>query len=180
MASRSGSLSAATPLYVLWQDEFGFTKSTLTAVFCCYMAGMALALLVAGVTSDRLGRKAVLVPAPVAGTIACVATLVVAVDASSVAGLTVAAVLAGAAYGPGMLGGLALLNADIPAGRLAEANAALNIGAYAFAGLLILALGFLGDRLGFAAGVTLFALVAATVALAGGSLVVAGLRAGRQ
>ncbi|MFQ6228608.1 MFS transporter [Nocardia sp. NPDC002869] len=48
---------------MLWQDEFGFGKSTLTAVFCCYMAGMALALLVAGVTSDRLGRKAVLAPA---------------------------------------------------------------------------------------------------------------------
>ncbi|MEV0362980.1 MFS transporter [Nocardia fusca] len=368
--------NAATPLYVLWQDEFGFTKSTLTAVFCCYMAGMALALLVSGVTSDRLGRKAVLVPAlvlaiaagllfaaapstlalfvartltgiasgamvsagvaavtdiagpagtrsaalagavgiavgtglgpllggvlsetvpgptvtvflletlfllvalaivalmpiprrgarsgtawirvprvprpnrrqllvavtvagsaltttafmlslapsllsellgttnrivagalacltfavatgsqfalrglpvrrlllvSVAGTIVCVAALVVAVDTSSVAGLTVAAVLAGAAYGPGMLGGLALLNADIPAGRLAEANAALNIGAYAFAGLLILALGFLSDRLGFAVGVTLFALVAATVALAGGSLVVAGYAPG--
>ncbi|NUP25554.1 MAG: MFS transporter [Nocardia sp.] len=369
--------NAATPLYVLWQAEFGFSKSTLTAVFCCYMAGMALALLVCGVASDRLGRKAVLIPAlvlavaaglifaaapgtlalfiartltgiasgamvsagvaavtdiagpartrsaalagavgiavgtglgpllggllsetvpgptvtvflletvfllvalaivvavpiphaggrrgdawirvprvprpnrrrlliavtvagsalsttafmlslapsqhselldttnrivpgalacltfavatgsqfalrglpvrrlllaSVSSTIVCVVALVLAVDTSSVAGLAAAAVLAGIAYGPGMLGGLALLNSDIPADRLAEANAALNIGAYAFAGLLILGLGFVSDHLGFATGVTLFAMVAATVAAAGGVLVATGLRVGR-
>ncbi|WP_328387542.1 MFS transporter [Nocardia sp. NBC_00416] len=366
--------NAATPLYVLWQAEFGFSKSTLTAVFCCYMAGMALALLISGVVSDRLGRKTVLVPAlvlaiaaalifaaapgiialfiartltgiasgamvsagvaavsdiagrahtrtaalagavgiavgtglgpllggvlsetvpgptvtvflvetvfllvalaivvvvpipradgpratawirvprvpqpnrrellvavtvagpaltttafmlslapsllsellgttnrivagvlacltfavatasqfalrglpvrrllliSVVSTVVCVASLVVAVDTSSVAVLAAAAVLAGAAYGPGMLGGLSLLNVDIPAGRLAEANAALNIGAYAFAGLMILGLGVLSDHLGFATGVTLFAVVAGAVALAGGSLAAAGVR----
>ncbi|NUS93116.1 MAG: MFS transporter [Nocardia sp.] len=369
--------NAATPLYVLWQAEFGFSKSTLTAVFCCYMAGMALALLVCGVASDRLGRKAVLIPAlvlavaaglifaaapgtlalfiartltgiasgamvsagvaavtdiagpartrsaalagavgiavgtglgpllggllsetvpgptvtvflletvfllvalaivvavpiphaggrrgdawirvprvprpnrrrlliavtvagsalsttafmlslapsllselldttnrivpgalacltfavatgsqfalrglpvrrlllaSVSSTIVCVVALVLAVDTSSVAGLAAAAVLAGIAYGPGMLGGLALLNSDIPADRLAEANAALNIGAYAFAGLLILGLGFVSDHLGFATGVTLFAMVAAMVAAAGGVLVATRLRVGR-
>ncbi|WP_280235195.1 MFS transporter [Nocardia cyriacigeorgica] len=366
--------NAATPLYVLWQAEFGFSKSTLTAVFCCYMAGMGLSLLVSGVVSDRLGRKAVLVPAlilaiaaglifaaapgtlalfiartivgiasgamvsagvaavtdiagpahtrsaavagavgiavgtglgpllggvlsetlpgptvtvflvetvfllvalaivvivpiPRAGaergdawirvprvpqpnrrqllvavtvagsaltttafmlslapsllsellgttnrivagavacltfavatasqfalrglpvrrlllasvlsTVVCVVVLVVAVDTSSVAGLVVAAALAGGAYGPGMLGGLALLNSDIPVGRLAEANAALNIGAYALAGLMILGLGFISDRFGFATGVTLFAALAAVMALTGGALVRSGLR----
>lgn len=369
--------NAATPLYVLWQAEFGFSKSTLTAVFCCYMAGMAIALLVSGVVSDRLGRKTVLVPAlvlaivaalifavapstlalfiartltgvasgamvsagvaavtdlagparartgalagavgiavgtglgpllggilseiapgptvtvflvetvfllialllvavlpmprpaesraqgwvrlprvpspkrrhlaigvAVAGpalsttaftlslapsllsellgttnriiagavacltfavatvvqfalrglpvrrlllistvsTVACVATLVFAVDTSSVPGLAAAAALAGLAYGPAMLGGLSLLNGDIPADRLAEANAALNIGAYTVAGLVILGLGALSDRLGFALGVTAFALVVAAVSVAGAALVLSGVRVPR-
>ncbi|WP_280416915.1 MFS transporter [Nocardia carnea] len=369
--------NAATPLYVLWQAEFGFSKSTLTAVFCCYMAGMAVALLVSGVVSDRLGRKTVLVPAlvlaivaalifavapstlalfvartltgiasgamvsagvaavtdvagparartgalagavgiavgtglgpllggtlseiapgptvtvflvetvflmialllvavlpmprpgesrtqgwvrlprvprpkrrhlligvSVAGpalsttaftlslapsllsellgatnriiagavacltfavatavqfalrglpvrrlllistisTVACVATLVFAVDTSSVPGLAAAAALAGLAYGPAMLGGLSLLNGDIPADRLAEANAALNIGAYTVAGLVILGLGALSDRLGFALGVTAFAVVVAAVSVAGAALVLSGVRGPR-
>ncbi|WP_280460644.1 MFS transporter [Nocardia carnea] len=369
--------NAATPLYVLWQAEFGFSKSTLTAVFCCYMAGMAVALLVSGVVSDRLGRKTVLVPAlvlaivaalifavapstlalfvartltgiasgamvsagvaavtdlagparartgalagavgiaagtglgPLLGgtlseiapgptvtvflvdavfllialllvavlpmprpvesraqgwvrlprvprpkrrhlligvaiagpalsttaftlslapsllsellgttnriiagavacltfivatavqfalrglpvrrllliatisTVACVATLVCAVDTSSVPGLAAAAALAGLAYGPAMLGGLSLLNGDIPADRLAEANAALNIGAYTVAGLVILGLGALSDRLGFALGVTAFAVVVAAVSVAGAALVLSGVRGPR-
>ncbi|MBF6350942.1 MULTISPECIES: MFS transporter [Nocardia] len=369
--------NAATPLYVLWQAEFGFSKSTLTAVFCCYMAGMAVALLVSGVVSDRLGRKTVLVPALVlaitaalifaaapstlalfaartltgvasgamvsagvaavtdlagparlrsgalagavgiaagtglgpllggilsevapgptvtvflvetlfllialllvavlpmprppetqargwvrlprvprpkrrhlligvmvagpalsttaftlslapsllsellgttnrivagavacltftvatgvqfalrglpvrrllllatASTVACVATLVFAVSHSSVPGLALAAALAGLAYGPGMLGGLSLLNGDIPADRLAEANAALNIGAYTVAGVAILGLGALSDAVGFALGVTLFALVVAAASVAGASLVLSGARSPR-
>lgn len=367
--------NAATPLYVLWQDEFGFGKSTLTAVFCCYMAGMAAALLVSGVVSDRLGRKAVLVPALVlalaagllfaaapgtpalfvartltgiasgamvsagvaaitdiagplrartaalagavgiavgtglgpllggvlsetlpgptvtvflaetvfllialvlvavlpiprpgghsdtawvrvprvprpnrrqlliavvvagpaltttafmlslapsllaellasgnrilagamacltftvatgsqfllrglpvrrlllisaASTVACVATLVVAVDTASVAGFAVAAALAGTAYGPGMLGGLSLLNSGVPVERLAEANAALNIGAYAVAGLMTLALGVVSDGLGFATGVAIFAAVVATASAVGAAFVLSGIPA---
>ncbi|MGH8875899.1 MAG: MFS transporter, partial [Stackebrandtia sp.] len=64
--------NVSAPLYVLWQAEFGFGKGTLTAVFCWYMVGMAASLLVSGVISDRLGRKAVLIPALVIGLIAAV------------------------------------------------------------------------------------------------------------
>jgi MFS family permease len=112
--------NAATPLYVLWQDEFGFTKSTLTAVFCCYMAGMALALLVSGVTSDRLGRKAVLVPALM---LAIAAGLLFAAAPSTLA-LFVARTLTGIASGAMVSAGVAAVT-DIagPAGTRSAALA---------------------------------------------------------
>ncbi|WP_211336359.1 hypothetical protein [Nocardia tenerifensis] len=54
--------NAATPLYVVWQRELGFSSGTLTAIFASYIAGLLGALLVAGVVSDRVGRKPVLLP----------------------------------------------------------------------------------------------------------------------
>ncbi|WP_460496275.1 MFS transporter [Glycomyces tarimensis] len=94
----------------------------------------------------------------------CMAALIGAVHAASVPLLVVAAVFAGLGQGLGMLGGLALLNRDIPSERLAEANAALNIGVYAVAGSLTLSVGYLSDAIGFGDAVTVFGL--AMIALA--------------
>ncbi|WP_335986970.1 MFS transporter [Glycomyces sp. MUSA5-2] len=87
--------NAAAPLYVVWQAEFGFSKGTLTAVFCWYMVGMAASLLVSGTASDRLGRKAVLLPALGLGVVAAV----LFATAQGVLALSVGRVLAGAATG---------------------------------------------------------------------------------
>ncbi|WP_338103833.1 MFS transporter, partial [Streptomyces rhizosphaericus] len=55
--------NAATPLYVRWQRDIGFSKGTLTVIFACYIVGLLGSLLVSGVVSDRVGRKPVLLPA---------------------------------------------------------------------------------------------------------------------
>lgn len=87
--------NVASPLYTVWQDEFGFTKGTLTAIFCWYMVGLAASLLVSGVVSDRLGRKTVLIP----GLIVAVVAAVIFATAQGVAALSVARVLTGIATG---------------------------------------------------------------------------------
>lgn len=95
--------NAPTPLYVVWQREIGFSSGTLTAVFACYIAGLLAALLVAGVVSDRVGRKPVLLPAVVAATAACV----LFAAAQSVLLLALARLLTGLAVGAAVSAGMA-------------------------------------------------------------------------
>jgi hypothetical protein len=92
--------------------------------------------------------------------------------------LVVAAVLAGAGQGLGQLGGLSVIAANVAPGRLAEANAALNVGGYLPAGALSIGIGYLSDAIGLAAGSTIFAL-ALMIAAAGGGATVA-LRGARS
>jgi predicted MFS family arabinose efflux permease len=50
----------ATPLYAVYEREFGFTSAVLTVVFATYMLVLAPALLVFGQVSDRFGRRRVM------------------------------------------------------------------------------------------------------------------------
>jgi MFS family permease len=120
----------------------------------------------------RLRRRTVLA-AGAAGTVLGMAALIAAVHAESAPLLVTAAVLAGAGQGMGQLGGLSLLNSTVPPRRLAEANAALNVGGYAMAGLLPVAAGYLGDAIGPTGGATVFGAVLLAVAAAGGLAVAA-------
>ncbi|WP_330253860.1 MFS transporter [Nocardia sp. NBC_00565] len=95
--------NAPTPLYVVWQHQFGFSSGTLTAVFACYIVGLLGALLVAGVVSDRIGRKPVLLPAVVLVMLACV----LFATANSVAVLAIARLLTGIAVGAAVSAGMA-------------------------------------------------------------------------
>jgi MFS family permease len=95
--------NSATPLYVHWQRQFAFSSATLTVIFASYIAGLLGALLVAGQLSDRLGRKAVLVPGFL---IAMVASGLFA-TASSVAVLVAARFLTGVAVGVIVSAGMA-------------------------------------------------------------------------
>src|SRR5712692_6806907 len=54
--------NSATPLYVHWQREIGFSAGTLTVIFAAYIVGLLAALLTAGQLSDRYGRKVVFLP----------------------------------------------------------------------------------------------------------------------
>ncbi|MCX4094944.1 hypothetical protein [Nocardia sp. alder85J] len=74
----------------------------------------------------------------------------------------------GPGRGSGSWAGLSLLNATVPAERLAEANAALNVGGYLPAGLLPVTAGYLGDALGLPAATTVFGAVVVALALVGG------------
>ncbi|MHA7960043.1 MFS transporter [Streptomyces sp. L500] len=100
--------------------------------------------------------------------VAGMVALMAAVWTSSVVLLAVAAILAGAGQGMGQLGGLSLLNSTVPGARLAEANAALNVGGYVPAGALPVAAGYLSDGIGLTAGATTFAVVLGVLAAGGG------------
>ncbi|MFI0731328.1 MFS transporter [Streptomyces sp. NPDC021225] len=111
-----------------------------------------------------------------ASTALAMGALALAVQLSATPLLALAAVLAGAGQGMGQLGGLTLIGAHVPAARLAEANAALNVGGYLPAGLLPVAAGYLSDAVGLSAGTTVFSAVVAVAALAGGGVVLARRR----
>ncbi|MCQ4214494.1 MFS transporter [Streptomyces longispororuber] len=119
---------------------------------------------------QRLTRRTVLTTGAAATTLSMV-TLVVAVHTSSAPVLIAAALLAGAGQGMGQLGGLSLLNSGVPAQRLAEANAALNMGGYLLAGVLPVSAGYLSDAVGLTNGATVFAVVLMALAVIGGLVV---------
>nr|WP_280384607.1 MFS transporter [Nocardia wallacei] len=100
--------NAATPLYPLWQTRLGFSAGTMTVIFAGYIAGLIGALLVAGVLSDRIGRRPVLLPGLGLAVLACV--LFATADSVPVLGL--ARVLTGIAVGATVAAGMAAV-ADI-------------------------------------------------------------------
>jgi MFS family permease len=55
--------SAPSPLYVVYQKEWGFSNATLTVIFAVYVVGLIGALLVLGALSDHVGRRPVLAAA---------------------------------------------------------------------------------------------------------------------
>jgi len=55
--------SAPTPLYVVYQGRFGFSATTLTAIFAVYALALLLTLLPAGTLSDQVGRRPVILAA---------------------------------------------------------------------------------------------------------------------
>ncbi|MDX6567865.1 MAG: hypothetical protein QOH15_443 [Gaiellales bacterium] len=52
-----------SPLYVVYQQEWGFSDTTLTVVFAIYIVGLLGALLTVGALSDHVGRRPVLAAA---------------------------------------------------------------------------------------------------------------------
>ncbi|MFG2934797.1 MFS transporter [Streptomyces sp. NPDC048282] len=121
---------------------------------------------------QKLPRRTILTAGAISTTLSMIA-LVTAVHTSSVPVLIASALLAGAGQGMGQLGGLSLLNHSVPAQRLAEANAALNVGGYVPAGLLPVSAGYLSDAIGLTDGATVFAVVLMSLAVTGGLVVVA-------
>jgi MFS family permease len=51
-----------TPLYSIYQADFGFSELTVTAIFATYATGVIAALLLFGRLSDQIGRRRVLLP----------------------------------------------------------------------------------------------------------------------
>ncbi|MGD9986279.1 MFS transporter [Pseudonocardia sp.] len=67
---------APTPLYVVYQQAWGFTPTTLTVVFAVYAIGLLGSLLVVGGLSDHIGRRPILVAAVALEAVAFVLFLV--------------------------------------------------------------------------------------------------------
>ncbi|GHF14885.1 MFS transporter [Amycolatopsis deserti] len=159
--------NAPTPLYVLWQRELGFSSGVLTVVFACYIAGLLGALLVAGVVSDRIGRKPVLLPALALGIVSCV----LFATAASVLALAIARFLAGLAVGAAVSAGMAAVN-DVAPGRGKTAALASSTAMVLGAGLGPLLAGVASETL---PGPTVTIFLAEIVLLASAAVVVARL-----
>lgn len=123
--------NSATPLYVHWQRQFAFSSATLTVIFASYIAGLLGALLVAGQLSDRLGRKAVLVP----GFLIAMAACGLFATASSVAALVAARFLTGVAVGVIVSAGMAAVMDVGGQDRMRQASLAASVAMVLGAGL---------------------------------------------
>jgi MFS family permease len=109
--------SAPTPLYGVYEQAWGFSPVTVTAVFGIYAIAVLAALLTFGSLSDHVGRKPVLL----AGLALQATSMVVFADAHGVGALVVARVVQGLATG-GALGalGAGMLDVDRRRGPIAN------------------------------------------------------------
>jgi MFS family permease len=105
MAVAIGVSGAPAPLYGIYQREWGLAPITTTVIFAVYAFGALVAAMVAGVVSDSVGRKPLLVGALVA----MVAGLILFMSADGVAALLVARALHGVAVGTTVVVGSAAL-----------------------------------------------------------------------
>lgn len=103
--------AAPTPLYVVYQDEWGFSATTLTLVFAVYVFGLLGALLLFGRLSDHLGRRPV-IAVSIALEIVAMGAFIAAGD---VGALSTARVVQGVATGLAMTAmGAALVDLNPP------------------------------------------------------------------
>ncbi|HEV8503535.1 MAG TPA: MFS transporter [Casimicrobiaceae bacterium] len=119
-ASFLAGSSAPTPLYPVYQAEWGFSATMVTCIFGVYAVALLAALLVAGRLSDHIGRRPVLI----AATLAQAATMLLFATADGLAGLLVARVLQGLSTGAAVAAvGAGMLDMDKTRGAVANAAA---------------------------------------------------------
>jgi predicted MFS family arabinose efflux permease len=123
LVSLLGAASAPTPLYRVYQSEWGFSPIAITVVFGVYALAVLGALLTVGSLSDHIGRRPVLLAAIALQ----VASLVVFTTAGSVTTLLVARIVQGLSTGAaiGALGA-GLLDIDRAKGTVANGVGAVS------------------------------------------------------
>jgi MFS family permease len=153
--------SAPSPLYVVYQQDWGFSPATLTVVFAVYVLGLLGSVLVVGALSDHVGRRPVL-----AAAIALeAASLVLFLVAGGVPVLLVARLAQGIATGAAITTlGAALV--DLHPGRAGTTTGVATLG-----GLAVGAIGC-GALVEFAPAPTQLVYALLLAAMAAGALVV--------
>lgn len=110
--------SAPTPLYALYQAQWGFSSTTIAVIFGIYALAVLAALLVAGRLSDHVGRRPVLIGAVLAQLVA----MVLFTTADGLTGLIVARVIQGLSTGAAVGAvGAGMLDIDKKRGTIANA-----------------------------------------------------------
>ena len=110
--------AAPTPLYALYQREWGFSPITTTMVFGVYAVAVLVALLIVGSLSDHIGRRPVLLTAIAVQA----ATMVLFATADNVPALLAARIVQGLATGAA-LGAVGAGLVDLHRSRGTLANA---------------------------------------------------------
>ncbi|MGX6606673.1 MFS transporter [Micromonosporaceae bacterium Da 78-11] len=127
--------AAPSPLYVVYQQLWGFSATTLTVIFAAYVVGLVAALLSLGALSDHIGRRPVLAAAVALEAV----SLVLFLSAGNVQVLLAARLLQGVATGAAMTTlGAALVDLNPPH---APGRAGLVNGIAPVSGLALGALG---------------------------------------
>ncbi len=109
--------SAPTPLYAIYQGEWGFSPITTTIIFGIYAIAVLSSLLVFGKLSDHIGRRPVLLVALAVQ----MATMVVFATADGVPMLVAARIVQGLSTGAAIAAiGAGLLDIDRVKGALAN------------------------------------------------------------
>jgi MFS family permease len=114
--------AAPTPLYALYQREWGFSPITTTIVFGVYAVAVLVALLIVGSLSDHIGRRPVLLTAIAVQA----ATMVLFATADNVPTLLAARIVQGLATGAA-LGAVGAGLVDLHRSRGTVANAVAPI-----------------------------------------------------
>jgi MFS family permease len=144
VATMIGVLFAAstlvTPLYVIYQQEFQFSKITLTLIYAVYVVGNFISLVWLARLSDAVGRRTAAVPAIAVA----IASTMVFLSASGTPGLFVARILSGLAVGIGASTGTAWLTELIP-GDKPHATAISTSSNFVGLGIGALVAGYLAD-----------------------------------
>ena len=118
--------SAPSPLYVVYQQDWGFSAATLTVVFAVYVLGLLGSILVVGALSDHIGRRPVLAAAIALEALSLVLFLV----AGGVPVLLVARLAQGIATGAAITTlGATLVDLDPP--RAGTVNGVATVGGLA-------------------------------------------------
>jgi hypothetical protein len=122
MVSFLAGSSAPTPLYAVYQAEWGFSPITVTVVFGIYAIAVLGALLTLGALSDHLGRRPILIAA---ATLQAVAMLIFA-TAGGISGLLLARIVQGLSTGAAAGAvGAGMLDIDRTKGTVANGVAPL-------------------------------------------------------
>src|SRR3954465_9680960 len=90
-----GLSTLITPLYLVYQQQFGFSQITLTLIYAAYAIGNIAALLFFGRVSDRVGSRLIALPAIVTLIVAALVFLF----ANGVAALYIGRILSGLGIG---------------------------------------------------------------------------------
>jgi len=115
--------SAPTPLYAVYQGEWGFSPITTTVVFGIYALAVLAALLTVGSLSDHIGRRPVLLTAIVLQAVA----MIVLTTAGGVSELMIARIVQGLSTGAAVGAvGAGMLDLDKVKGTLANAVAPMT------------------------------------------------------
>jgi MFS family permease len=133
--------TVVTPLYVIYERQFGFSQVTLTLIYAAYVIGNLAALLVFGRISDQIGRRRTAMTATV---IAIIGALVF-LFAHGIASLYVGRVLSGLAIGIGAGTGTAWLSELIAESDKSRATVVATSANFAGLGIGAVIAGLLAD-----------------------------------
>lgn len=133
--------TVVTPLYVIYERQFGFSQVTLTLIYAAYVIGNLVALLVFGRISDQIGRRRT----AAAATVIAIIGALVFLFAHGIASLYVGRVLSGLAIGIGAGTGTAWLSELIAETDKSRATAIATAANFAGLGIGAVIAGLLAD-----------------------------------